>query len=66
MKKKALLAILLVATLLLSSCSLIQKDEAVDAATVILKLGEKEITKSEVQDATQNVLAEYYQYYAML
>ena len=66
MKKKALLAILLVATLLLSSCNLIKKDEAVDAATVILKLGEKEITKSEVQDATQNVLAEYYQYYAML
>ena len=66
MRKKALLAILLVATLLLSSCNLIVKDEAVDAATVILKLGEKEITKSEVKDATQNVLAEYYQYYAML
>ena len=66
MKKKALLAILLVATLLLSSCNLIKKDEAVDTATVILKLGEKEITKSEVQDTTQNVLAEYYQYYAML
>ena len=66
MRKKALLAILLVATLLLSSCNLIVKDEAVDAATVILKLGEKEITKSEVKDATQNVLAEYYQYYSML
>ena len=36
MKKKALLAVLLVMTLLLSSCSLIVKDKEVDAKTVIL------------------------------
>ena len=56
MKKKALLAMLLVMTLLLSSCALIKKDEAVDAATVILKLGDEEITKAEVQKATQATL----------
>ena len=48
MKKKALLAVLLVMTLLLSSCSLIVKDKEVDAKTVILKMGDKEITKAEV------------------
>ena len=48
MKKKALLAVLLAMTLLLSSCALIKKDAAVDAATVILKLGDEEITKEQV------------------
>ena len=65
MKKKALLAVLLVMTLLLSSCSLIVKDKEVDAKTVILKMGDKEITKAEVQEATQNELANLYQTYAM-
>ena len=64
MKKKALLAVLLVMTLLLSSCSLIVKDQEVDAKTVILKMGDKEITKAEVQEATQNELASLYQTYA--
>ena len=63
MKKKALLAVLLVMTLLLSSCSLIVKDKEVDAKTVILKLGDKEITKAEVQEATQSALAEMYENY---
>ena len=48
MKKKALLAVLLAMTLLLSSCALIVKDKEVDAKTVILKMGDKEITKAEV------------------
>ena len=65
MKKKVLLAMLLVMTLLLSSCALIKKDEAVDAATVILKLGDEEITKAEVQKATQATLGNMSQYYAM-
>ena len=65
MKKKALLAVLLVMTLLLSSCSLIVKDKEVDAKTVILKMGDTEITKAEVQEATQNELANLYQTYAM-
>ena len=65
MKKKALLAVLLVMTLLLSSCTLIKKDEAVDAATVILKLGDEEITKQQVANATENQLYNMYQYYYM-
>ncbi len=64
MKKKALLAVLLVMTLMLSSCALIVKDPEVDAKTVILKMGDKEITKAEVQEAVQNELAEMYQTYA--
>ena len=64
MKKKALLAVLLVMTMLLSSCALIVKDKEVDAKTVILKMGDKEITKAEVQEAVQNELAEMYQTYA--
>ena len=65
MKKKALLAVLLAMTLLLSSCALIKKDAAVDAATVILKLGDEEITKEQVQNATDNQLYSMYQYYYM-
>ena len=65
MKKKALLAILLVMTLMLSSCAIVVKDKEVDAKTVILKMGDKEITKGEVQEATQNVLAEMYQTYVL-
>ena len=64
MKKKALLAVLLAMTMLLSSCALIVKDKEVDAKTVILKMGDKEITKAEVQEAVQNELAEMYQTYA--
>ena len=65
MKKKALLAVLLAMTLLLSSCSLIVKDPAVDAATVILKLGDREVTKAEVQRSTTYYLNQMEQYYAM-
>ncbi len=64
MKKKALLALLLAMTLMLSSCALIVKDKEVDAKTVILQLGDKEITKAEVQAETNEVLSEMYtQYY---
>ena len=65
MKKKALLAVLLAMTLLLSSCALIVKDKEVDAKTVILKMGDKEITKAEVQEAVNNELADMYQTYAL-
>ena len=64
MKKKALLAVLLAMTLLLSSCALIVKDKEVDANTVILKMGDKEITKAEVQEAVDDKLYEMYQTYA--
>ena len=67
MKKKALLALLLAMTLLLSSCALVVKDAEVDAKTVILKLGDREITKAEVQAETNeelyNLYSEYYYYY---
>ena len=61
MKKKALLAVLLAMTLLLSSCALVVKDEEVDAATVILKLGDTEYTKAQVLNHADNVLYEMYQ-----
>lgn len=63
MKKNALLAVLLAMTLLLSSCALVVKDQAVDNATVILELGEDKITKAEVKAATNNVLAQMYSFY---
>ena len=43
MRKNALLAMMLAMTLLLSSCALIVKDQAVDDATVIIKMGDQEI-----------------------
>lgn len=48
MQKKALLALLLAMTMLLSGCSLIQKDPAVDAATEIIRVGDIAYTKAEV------------------
>ncbi len=63
MKKKALLALLMAMTLLLSSCALVVKDKEVDAKTVILKMGDKEITKAEVQKNVQDVLQTYAMYY---
>jgi len=51
MRKRALLAMLLVLSLILSGCTLIQKDEAVDAATEIIRLGDQVVTKGEINDA---------------
>ena len=68
MRKKALLALLLVMTLLLSSCSLIVKDQALDNAYPILTMGDKVVTKAEVQEEVQNQLdsqAYMYQMYGM-
>ena len=65
MRKKALLALMLAATLLLSGCALIVKDQAVDDATVILKMGDKVITKAEVKAEVENQLdSTEYLYYA--
>ena len=63
MQKKAFLALLLVLSLILSGCTLIQKDEAVDAATVIIRLGDQTVTKGEIQqevDYQLNYTAYYY------
>ena len=59
-KKKALLAALLAMTLLLSSCSLIVKDERKDAQSPILTLGDEVITKAQVQSAANNALYQMY------
>ena len=63
MHKRALLACLLVVAMLLSSCALVKKDLAVDAATPILTVGDKVFTKSEVQSAVNNYLAQMQSYY---
>lgn len=65
MRKKALLALMLALTLLLSGCALIVKDEAVDNATEIIKMGDKVITKDKVKETIQNTL-EYNEYYASI
>ncbi len=62
MRKKALLAAMMAMVLLLSGCALIVKDEAVDNATVILKMGDQEITKEKVQAQVNNEL-DYMAYY---
>ncbi len=64
MHKRALLACLLVVTMLLSGCSLIVKDSAVDAATPILTVGEKVFTKADVQSAVHNYLLQMQQMYS--
>jgi hypothetical protein len=56
MNKKALLAVLMAMILLLSGCALIVKDEAVDNATVIIRMGDQEITKQKVKEETANQL----------
>ncbi len=57
MQKKSLLALMLAAMLLLTSCSLIVKDEAVDQARVILRLGDIVYTKGDVQPRIDQQLA---------
>ena len=64
MSKKALLAVLMAMILLLSSCALVVKDQAVDDATVIMKLGDKEITKKEIVSQINSQLNYNYQLYS--
>ena len=49
-----LLALLLVLTMILSGCSLIVKDEAVDAARVVIRVGDDTYTKAQVLAQIQN------------
>ncbi len=68
MQKKALLAMMLVLTLILSGCTLVQKDAAVDAAQEVLRLGDAVVTKGEVQEQIQayhNYMSSLYSYYGM-
>lgn len=65
MQKKAFLALLLVLSLVLSGCTLIQKDEAVDAATEIIRLGDQVVTKGEIQNEVNYQLSYTAYYYSM-
>ena len=65
MCKKALLALMLALTLLLSGCALIVKDQAVDNATEIIRMGDQVVTKDKVKEEIQNEL-DYNAYYASL
>ena len=61
MRKKALLALMMAAILLLSGCALIKKDQAVDDATEIIRMGDQVITKKEVKALAESVLSSYSQ-----
>lgn len=69
MRKKALLALVLVLTLMLSSCSLIVKDQSVDDNQVVVSLGDKILNKKEFNTRMDTLLAQqadfYYSYYGM-
>ena len=56
MKKQAYLALILALAMMLSGCTLIQKDAAVDAATEIIRLGDEVVTKGQIQEEVQNQL----------
>lgn len=68
MHKKALLACMLVVTMLLSGCALIEKDEAVDRATEIVRVGDTVYTKGEILDQVNyqlSYMSYVYQMYGM-
>ena len=66
MRNKALLALMMAAILLLSGCALIQKDQAVDNATEIIRMGDKVYTKIQVKAAAQQELINRANTYSML
>jgi hypothetical protein len=65
MRKRAIFACLLAVAMLLSGCGLVEKDLAVDNATVIIELGDKTINKAQINYAVQNELSYQYYYYSM-
>ena len=68
MRKKAILALVLVSAMLLSSCALVEKDMAVDNATVIVELGDKTVTKLQVNNTLEyqlQYMAYVYSMYGM-
>ena len=66
MRKRVFLAILMIAAIVLTtSCSLIEKDSAVDAQTVIIEVAGKTFTKAEVQTAVENTLSYQEYMYSM-
>ncbi len=65
MQKRAILALMLALAMLLSSCSLIVRDEEVDNARVIVRVGETEHNKAEVKAMVDYQLAYMSYLYAM-
>ena len=67
MRKKAMLAALMAMILLLSGCALIVKDQAVDNATPIIRMGDQVIDKQTVKAETENQLYQsaLYSYYML-
>ena len=65
MRKKAIMAFMLAAAMLLSSCALVEKDLAVDNATVIIQLGDKTVTKAQVNNALEYQLYNMAYMYSM-
>lgn len=65
MQKRAILALMLALAMLLSSCSLIVRDEEVDNARVIVRVGETEHNKAEVKAMVDYQLAYMSYVYAM-
>ena len=65
MRKKALLAAMMAMVLLLSGCALIVKDEAVDNAREIIRMGDKVVTKAEVKEQVDYELSYMSSMYAM-
>lgn len=63
MNKKALLACLLAVMMLLSGCSLVVKDTAVDAASEIVRVGDTVYTKGQVQQMVDSYLVSMQNYY---
>ena len=61
MRKKAILAFMLAAALLMTGCALVEKDMVVDNATVIIQVGDEAVTKVQVSSAFEESL-----YYAAL
>ena len=64
MKKKSLLGFLMILPLLLSSCTLIKKDTAVDAATEIIRLGERTVNKGTIVSSVNQQMYQMAQLYA--
>ncbi len=65
MRKKALLAVMMAMVLLLSGCALVVKDEAVDNAREIIRMGDQVITKKEVIEKAEEELYNNYTLNAM-
>jgi len=66
MRKKMLLAVMMAMVLLLSGCALVVKDQAVDNATEIIRMGDKVITKAQVKEQTEVQLYNTYSTNAMI